>query len=579
MKRISLTTSRRPITVLLSRQCSTAAGPLQSTTTATVSGGVARFSNLADSTAETVTLKFTSGTLASSPSNAVVVNPAADSKLVIHTQPSTAATAGQAFATQPVIYLEDSNGNLETSDNTTVVTVSLASGSGTLQGTKMVTAKGGIVTFAGLSDNTAETISLKFSGDGLTVGPSTSIAISPAAPFQLVIHTQPSSAATAGQPLATGPVVYELDQYGNLETADNSTAITASLGSGNGQLRGTTTATLSGGVASFVGLTDNAAGIISLNFAGAGFTAGPSNNVFINPAAPAQLVIQTPPYSSVTAGNALTDPIVIDEEDQFGNIETGDNSTVVTASLSSGAGMLNGTKTATVTAGVASFNGLEDDTAGMLSLQFAAPSLPAVIASPSTVSPAAATRIVLTQPPGGVVSGQAFGLTVNAEDPFGNTDTSYSGPITVALASGSSGKLSGSTMLTATHGVANFTDLVDTSSGPVSLEVTGGSLTSTGAGTITVSPAAPAKLVIQTQPSQSATAGSPLMTQPVIYEEDQYGNLLTGDNSTTVTVYLASGGTAYRATSPRPSPAAWPLSARSPTGSPERSRFSSPVVA
>ncbi len=517
------------------------AGPLQGTNTATVSGGVGRFSNLADGTAETISLKFTSGTLASPPSSAVVVNPAADSKLVIHTQPSTTATAGQAFAIPPVVYLEDSNGNLATSDNTTTVTVALASGSGTLQGTKTVTAKGGIVTFAGLSDNTAETISLKFSGDGLAAGPSTNITVSPAAPFQLVIHSQPSPAATAGQPFVAQPVVYEMDQYGNLETSDNSTAITASLGSGNGPLRGTSTATLSGGVASFVGLADNVAGIISLNFAGAGFAAGPSNNVFISPGPATQLVIQTPPYSSVTAGNALTDPIVIDEEDQFGNIETGDNATVVTASLSSGAGTLNGAKTATVTAGVASFNGLEDDTAGVLALQFAAPSLPAVIANPSTVSPAAATRIVLTQPPAGVVSGQAFGLTVNAEDPFGNTDTSYNGPITVALASGSSGKLSGSTTLTATHGVASFTDLVDTSSGPVSLNVTGGSLASTGTGTITVSPAAPAKLVIQTQPSQSATAASPLTTQPVIYEEDQYGNLLTGDNSTTVTAYLASG--------------------------------------
>ena len=171
-----------------------------------------------------------------------------------------------------------------------------------------------------------------------------------------MIHTQPSSAATAGQPLATEPVVYEEDQYGNLETGDNSTVITASLASGNGPLRGTTTATVSGGVATFAGLFDNVAGIISLNFAGAGFTAGPSNNIFISPAAGRQLVIQTPPYSSVTAGNPLTDPIVIDEEDQYGNIETGDNSTVVTASLNSGAGTLDGTTTATVVAGVASFN-------------------------------------------------------------------------------------------------------------------------------------------------------------------------------------------------------------------------------
>ena len=139
-----------------------------------------------------------------------------------------------------------------------------------------------------------------------------------------------------------------MDQYGNIETGDNSTTITASLASGNGPLLGTTTVTLSDGVATFVGLADNKAGIISLNFAGGGFTAGPSNNIFIGPGPAAQLVIQIPPFASVTAGNPLTDPIVINEEDQYGNIETGDNSTVVTASLATGAGVLNGTTTATV---------------------------------------------------------------------------------------------------------------------------------------------------------------------------------------------------------------------------------------
>ena len=79
-------------------------------------------------------------------------------------------------------------------------------------------------------------------------------------------------------------------------------------------------------------------GIISLNFSGAGLSAGPSNNIFISPAAAAALVIQTPPYSSVTAGNPLTDPIVINEVDAFGNIETTDNSTVVTVSQANGCG-------------------------------------------------------------------------------------------------------------------------------------------------------------------------------------------------------------------------------------------------
>jgi hypothetical protein len=518
-------------------------GPLQGTPSATASGGVARFNSLADNLAETITLIFTNGSLSSTPSSPINVNPGPATKLVIQTQPSTTATAGQSFAVQPVIELEDSNGNLEASDNSSVVTVSLASGNGTLQGTKSVTVINGMATFAGLSDTKAENISLKFFGDGLTAGPSTNIIVSPAETYQLLIHTQPSSAATAGQPFPTQPAIDEVDQYGNLETGDSSTPITASLASGNGPLQGTKTVIASGGVATFLDLADNRAGTaaISLNFSGAGLSAGPSNNIFISPAAAAALVIQTPPYSSVTAGNGLTDPIVINEVDAFGNIETTDNSTVVTISQATGAGTLKGTMTAKVAAGVASFDDVENDTAGVLSLQFAAPSLPTVTSAPSTVMPAPATHLVVTQPPAGVTAGAPFGLTLVAMDNFGNVDTSFGGPVTVALGSGSGGSLTGTTTMTATGGVATFADLVDSASGPISLSATSSTLTGTSTGTVPVSPAPAAKLVVQVQPSQSATAGSPLATQPVIYEEDQFGNLLTGDNTTSVTVYLGSG--------------------------------------
>ena len=196
--------------------------------------------------------------------------------------------------------------------------------------------------------------------------------------------------------------------------------------------------TVSGGVATFVGLADNKAGIISLNFAGGGLTAGPSNNVFISPGQAAQLVIQTPPYASVTAGNPLTDPIVINEEDQFGNILTNDNSTVVTASLATGAGVLNGTTTATVSAGVASFDDLENDTAGSLALQFTArATCQPVVSDPSTVHPAAAIEGDREPAAQRRHRGIKFGLTVHTNDKFGNVDTSYNGPVTVALASGS----------------------------------------------------------------------------------------------------------------------------------------------
>jgi hypothetical protein len=447
-------------------------------------------------------------------------------QLVIHTQPSATATAGQAFDVQPVVYLEDASGNLETTDNSTVVTVALASGTGPLQAkARSATVAGGIATFAGLADNTAETITLKFTAIGLTSGSSNLIVVRPAAPFRLKIQTQPSATAAAGQPFTAQPVITELDQYGNLETTDSSTVITAALSLGNGPLVGTTTAKLAGGVATFTDLADTAVGTIELGFSGGRLSVGPSNQIAISPGPATKLSIRTPPYSSVVAGNPLTDRIVIDVVDQYGNLETGDNSTQVTVSLASGGGMLAGGPTnVTVKGGVASFEKLEDDTAGVLTLRFTAGNLPPVTSNPTTVSPAPASLLkIVSQPAGGVTAGQAFSLTVNAYDPYGNLATSFKGPVTVGLASGSGANLSGTLTADAANGVATFTDLIATTSGPLSLSASSGSLSSPPTSPISVSAGTATQLVVSTPPPEPLTAGQPFTL--VVSAEDAFHNV------------------------------------------------------
>ncbi len=101
-------------------------------------------------------------------------------QLVIHTEPSATATAGQFFPTQPVIYVEDQNGNVVTGDDTTQVTVSLRVGTGPLLGTTTITASGGIATFTNLQDDTAETIILLFTAQNLVKAQSNPITVKPA---------------------------------------------------------------------------------------------------------------------------------------------------------------------------------------------------------------------------------------------------------------------------------------------------------------------------------------------------------------------------------------------------------------
>ena len=68
----------------------------------------------------------------------IVVTPAAATHLAIGPQPSATATAGVAFATQPVVQLEDQFGNLIATDSTHTVTASRGShGTASLQGSNL----------------------------------------------------------------------------------------------------------------------------------------------------------------------------------------------------------------------------------------------------------------------------------------------------------------------------------------------------------------------------------------------------------------------------------------------------------
>src|SRR6185436_2127987 len=73
---------------------------------------------------------ITDGTKTANTSPAITVNIGAANKLTIQTQPSSTATAGNVFAQQPVIRVEDASGNLVTTDNGRVITATRSAGTG-----------------------------------------------------------------------------------------------------------------------------------------------------------------------------------------------------------------------------------------------------------------------------------------------------------------------------------------------------------------------------------------------------------------------------------------------------------------
>lgn len=111
--------------------------------------------------------------------NKLVMGTAA--KLAFTTQPSASNVSGTAFSTQPVVTVQDSNGNPVT-DSTASVTIAITTGTGTsgavLSGTTTVSAVAGVATFSGLSiDKAGSGYTLKATSSPLTQATSSALAV------------------------------------------------------------------------------------------------------------------------------------------------------------------------------------------------------------------------------------------------------------------------------------------------------------------------------------------------------------------------------------------------------------------
>ena len=121
------------------------AGSLGGTATATVSGGVATFTDLAVDTAGTISIAFAGGTLTPVTAVPIAVAPASATQLVVTAQPPSSLTAGQAFSM--VVSAEDPFGNVDPTFHGDV-TLSMAGDPGF---TATVQASDGVATFTGLA--------------------------------------------------------------------------------------------------------------------------------------------------------------------------------------------------------------------------------------------------------------------------------------------------------------------------------------------------------------------------------------------------------------------------------------------
>ena len=424
--------------------------------------GVATFSGLSiDLIGASYQLKASDGALPVIESAAFNITAGVPTKLMFNPSPSN-STGGVAFPTQPVVEVRDANGYLVTnySGNVTL-TINSNPSSGALAGTLVVPVSNGVATFSGVSiDKLGTGYTLQASSSALTVT-STPFDITLGTAAKLVFSSSPSN-APAGVAFPTQPKVAMEDAGGNLVTSFNGT-VTVSIAAnpGGGTLSGTAAMPATGGIATFVGLSIDKAGAGYTLQASAGTLTGTSAGFDIAAGAPTVLVFTNSP-ADTRVGVAFTNQPVIEAHDAFGNIASGFTGPVtLTITISTGALNASLLPSANVTVnavnGVASFSGLSID---KIAVGY---KLTAHTASLLTVDSAAfnitAAGLVFTLQPVTTPAGQTFVVTLAAQDAANNTDTTFNGPVTLVIKSGTGSPraaLGGIVTVNAVNGVADF---------------------------------------------------------------------------------------------------------------------------
>ena len=166
---------------------------------------------------------------------------------------------------------------------------------------------------------------------------------------------------------------------------------------------------------------------------------------------------------------ALTPAVVVQALNSIGQVASGFTGTVVMSlSTNPTSATLGGTTSVAAVAGVATFSNLTINRSGQgFKLKATSGSLRTATSTAFNIP----TRCVFTdQPDNTAVDTTMNPVVVTIQDPGGNTDTNYTGDVTLTLhASSGSGTLSGTTTKAAVAGVATFSDLKVSSSGTYDL--------------------------------------------------------------------------------------------------------------
>ena len=352
------------LTAYTTSDCSTTAGTgTLNSNTQSISSGVATFSGTNYTKSDTIYLKASTGSLSTAcTATSIAVSAASENKVVFTTTPGTTATAGAAFATQPVVKVYDTYNNTVTSSSDIITLTayttsdcSTTAGTGTLNsGTHA--ASSGVATFSGTNYTKSDTIYLRASTGSLTTAcTATSIAVGATSENKVVFTTTPGTTATAGTAFSTQPAVTVYDTYNNVVTGSSDvitlaayTTSDCSSTAGTGTLNSNTQSAASG-VATFSGTNYTTNHTIYLKAStGTLTTACTATSIAVSVAAENKVLFTTTPGTTATAGTAFTTQPVVKIYDTYNNLVSGSSDIITLAayttsdcSTTAGTGTLN----------------------------------------------------------------------------------------------------------------------------------------------------------------------------------------------------------------------------------------------
>ena len=417
----------------------------------------------------TVTAVWQSWTATSSPATQVTTLAyGAASKLAFTRSPGD-TTAGNAFASQPQVTVQDQYGNTVTTD-ASAVTIAVTGGTATVTSctSNPQTASSGIATFGGCTITKAGTYTLTATDGALTSATTGTFTISASTTASKLAFTQsPSGDTIAGVAFASQPQVTVQDQYGNTVTTDTSSVTIAVTGGTPAVTCTANTKAASGGIATFSGCTITKAGTgYQLHATDGTLTPADSAAFNITPGAASKLSFTQSP-GNTSADNALSPQPQVTVQDQYGNTVTTDSSTVTLAiktptPTSGGPGSLSGCTPSGLN-GVITFSGCKITTVGTgYQLHATDGSLTAADSTAFNITVGAASQLAFTAQPTNTAGGAAItpAVTVTVQDAGGNTVTSSTASVIIAIGTNPGpGTLSGTTSVSAVAGVATFSDL------------------------------------------------------------------------------------------------------------------------